>query len=404
MGFVRALLSGILSIERYRQSKVPRRDRKQRRKQETYTSLTPAPTPAPLVFTDTVASVNPHAEAAAVGMAAEASKDSWRTECHSCMMSERPKPQRPGSNLEEKGGSDKAKHRGYSERKWEAGSSTRTGRSGRCAKISARGFGASGSPVTARPPAQALISRHLDGVRAAKHFFFAPSSGLSGLPATVAIPEILERLNSRSFAIAPCLSCLVSSPGSPPAPAVCLDVPTPRLRFTDGSPWSAITTSWIWAVVVTITTSINWILVRGEEIWPASMLRWWFVPGVLGSQEVPLLLASVSRIVHRPSFHSLTLSTPHRPDKPQTSVALPFRSNRHCSSPAILSVASEALVGCIIRNRPERAVILGVVGRSEATEERGTSKLDQHLGYPRPESLFGTSEIHLDQAIHCDGC
>lgn len=68
------------------------------------------------MFTDTVASVNPHAEAAAVGIAAEASKESWRTECHSCMMSERPKPQRPGSRMNGKEESDKAKHRGYSER------------------------------------------------------------------------------------------------------------------------------------------------------------------------------------------------------------------------------------------------------------------------------------------------
>lgn len=204
--------------------------------------------------------------------------------------------------------------------------------------------------MTARPPVQALISRHLDGVRAAKHFFFAPSSGLSGLPATVAIPEILERLNSRSFAFAPCLICFFSSPGSPPAPAVCLDVPTPRLRFTDGSPWSPSTTSWIWAVVVTITTSIA---------------GYWYVEKTVGLLRAPLVVharcfgfpggaaPACLRFPNRPSalipFTDSRLASQARKAPNPRRITLPieplhFSRNRHCSSPANLSVASEVLV------------------------------------------------------------
>ena len=88
MGVERALLSGILSIASNHQPAFQFIQRA--RSSNAYVSFTPLPTPAPLVLTDTVASVNPHAEAVAVGMAAEASKDNWRTECHSCMVNERP--------------------------------------------------------------------------------------------------------------------------------------------------------------------------------------------------------------------------------------------------------------------------------------------------------------------------
>ncbi|KAI2823046.1 hypothetical protein CBS115989_1756 [Aspergillus niger] len=101
-------------------------------------------------------------------------------------------------------------------------------------------------------------------------------------------------------------------PGSPPAPAVCLDVPTPRLRFTDGSPWSPITTSWIWAVVVTITTSIAGYWPEKPQIPVALPFRsnLFISAGIDTVVRPPILVgrASVARELGSPAALSLDLT------------------------------------------------------------------------------------------------